>query len=99
MRIRTYGYLANRHRRRKLALCRRFLGVGEPSAKEFQADAPEPEAAKIEPDAADSEPEVRRCPACRVGRLRMIETFERSPRCRDHLSLPSHDVIPFADSS
>ena len=32
MRIRTYGFLANRHRRAKLALCRRLINAAEAHA-------------------------------------------------------------------
>ncbi len=31
MRIRHYGYLANRHRQQKLATCRRLLGAATPT--------------------------------------------------------------------
>ena len=97
MRIRHYGYLANRHRRHKLATCRRLLGVLEPAATEIQAEDPE-----IQPAATGCEPEATtRCPACRTGRLRVIETFERQPRRCGHplKPLPPQIVIPIANSS
>jgi len=95
MRIRHYGYLANRHRRQKLATCRRLLGVLEPAATE--AEDPQ-----VKPTTDSGEPETAiRCPACRIGRLLVIETFQRRPRsCRELLQpLPPPIVIPFADSS
>jgi hypothetical protein len=97
MRIRSYGYLANRFRREKLAACRRSLGVSEAAVTDVEA------AALVLEDSnspADGETEAaRRCPACRRGRLRLIETFERRPRCWGHLLLPLLDHVPFADSS
>lgn len=96
MRIRSYGYLANRYRREKLATCRRLLGVCEPAVTAIDSAA----AAVQDSPAADSETEViRRCPACRTGRLRVIETFERRPRRCGDLLLPPPDNVPFADSS
>ena len=95
MRIRHYGYLANRHRRQKLATCRRLLGVLEPAV----TDAEDPE---VQPFAAGCETEATtRCPACRTGRLRVIETFERRPRRCGELSQPRPPqiIIPFQDSS
>jgi len=95
MRIRHYGYLANRHRQQKLATCRRLLDVLEPAAKATE----EPE---IKPTSRDCEAEtVILCPACRTGRLRTVETFERRSRSCRELSqrLPSLTHIPFDDSS
>lgn len=95
MRIRHYGYLANRHRREKLATCRRLLGVLEPTATPT-------EESEIKPASGDCESETAiLCPACRTGRLRIVETFERRSRSCRELSqqLPPQIVIPFADSS
>jgi hypothetical protein len=95
MRIRHYGYLANRHRREKLATCRRLLGVLESASTET-------EDSQVKPTTEGGEPETLiRCPACQIGRLRVIETIERRPRgCRElSQPLPPPIVIPFADSS
>ena len=95
MRIRHYGYLANRHRRQKLTTCRRLLGVLEPAP----AAAEDPQVKPI-PDGGEPETAIR-CPACQIGRLRVIETFERRSRSCRELSepLPPLIAIPFADSS
>ena len=94
MRIRQYGYLANRHRRQKLATCRHLLGVLEPAVP---AEDPQ-----VKPTVPDCETETKiPCPVCRTGRMLVIETFERRPRRRSHLStpLPPPVVTPFEDSS
>lgn len=95
MRIRHYGYLANRHRQQKLATCRRLLGVLEPAPATGQDLPGKPETV------ADESGIAIRCPACRIGQLRVIETFERRSRgCRELLHPPPPPiVIPFADSS
>jgi hypothetical protein len=69
VRIRHYGFLANRVCREKLALCRKLLGVGM---------APEPAAADsgLEPErTAEGEPAAHACPICGVGRMIIVETL------------------------
>ena len=62
MRIRYYGFLANRHRREQLARARELL------------TAPVAEPAN-ETASADSGPQ-HRCPLFRQGLMLLIETFE-----------------------
>ena len=62
VRIRYYGFLANRHRREQLARARELL------------TAPVAEPAN-ETASADSAPQ-HRCPLCRQGLMLLIETFE-----------------------
>ena len=97
MRIRHFGYLANRHRRQKLATCRRLLGVVPPSATEVQSQDPD---VKPSEDACQTE-STTRCPACQKGRMRVIETFERRPRrgCCSSPGLPRNSGTPIKDSS
>jgi hypothetical protein len=97
MRIRHYGYLANRHRRQKLATCRHLLGAATPMKPE--ADAKQTDGQTCEPDR-----EMERtipCPACQTGRMRIVDTFERLPRrgCGRSDRLPPRSDIPFQDSS
>ncbi|MEN6495883.1 MAG: IS91 family transposase [Thermoguttaceae bacterium] len=97
MRIRHYGYLANRHRREKLAICRRLLGGGAPT--ESPADQEPPVTASCQQgDAAEG---TIRCPVCKTGRMRTIETFERLPRRGPGPAkpLPARPPIPLEDSS
>jgi hypothetical protein len=97
MRIRHYGYLANRHRRQKLATCRRLLGVALPTKPE--ADVKRTDGQPCEHD-CEMEMTIP-CPACKTGRMRIVERFERLPRrgCARSLSLPLRSDIPFQDSS
>jgi hypothetical protein len=74
MRIRYYGFLANRHRREKLALCRRLLGL---------ADHPTPcvpETPKREGDESVNTDPSTLCPVCKKGRMVELETIHPQPR-------------------
>lgn len=89
MRIRHYGYLANRHRRQKLEICRRLLGV---AAKEAPAEVEQPD---NDCCVEGQETEVTiPCPACKTGRLRIVHTFDRLPR---HCGRPSELLLPRCD--
>jgi hypothetical protein len=73
VRIRHYGFLANRVCREKLALCRTLLGI-----------ATTPEAATSEPssEAKETLEEVTAaevCPSCGVGRMVSIATLPAIP--------------------
>lgn len=76
MRIRHYGYLANRHRQRKLEICRRILGGAAPGESGRPAGQSE-----FGPDEDCCQAETAPlCPVCKTGRMHTIETFERLPR-------------------
>jgi hypothetical protein len=60
VRIRQFGFLANRARREKLALCRRLLGV---------APAPTDTAVMVERDDNAAEPRRKPCPICKTGHM------------------------------
>ena len=64
VRIRQFGFLANRARRQKLALCRALLGA-----------VPLAQASGKVNEQAD-----RRCPVCKIGRMVLIGTVARIPR-------------------
>ncbi len=69
VRIRHYGFLANRMRHDKLALCRALLGVKstpEPMASEASGEPKEPR----EPQTGTSV-----CPCCGVGRMVIIDVL------------------------
>jgi hypothetical protein len=73
VRIRHYGFLANRVCREKLALCRALLGA---------ATAPEPDA--VEPVSApegtiEGPPAAPVCPACGEGRMVIVATLRAIP--------------------
>jgi Putative transposase/Transposase zinc-binding domain len=66
VRVRHYGLLANRGREEKLRACRRLL-LAEP--------------ARIR-QAAGEEEQMRRCPVCGEGQMRVVETIGRQPTAR-----------------
>ena len=73
MRIRYYGFLSNRNRKEKLALCRELIT----HSKELQSNNVE------SPDRTVSEPQehedIDRCPTCKEGRMRLVETIKPDP--------------------
>ena len=77
-RIRYYGFLANRYRAEKLALCRQLLQTPPPAPN-----------VEVKKDYRDRYEEItgvslKTCPLCRHGTMIVIETFEcaasREPR-------------------
>jgi hypothetical protein len=79
MRIRHFGFLAHGHRAEKLQLCRRLLNVGQ---------TPDTEPAI---DHRTTEEAVDVCPACKEGRMVIIETFERQ---RTKAATPAAEKLP-----
>jgi hypothetical protein len=61
VRIRQYGFLANRARKEKLALCRTLLNA--------------PPVSPIAADTRDRKPEKKRCPVCETGHMILIHVF------------------------
>jgi len=68
VRIRQFGFLANRVRKQKLEQCRDLLGVGTLSPSIDSDDSPN----------AETE-DVHRCPICKLGRLIIIELLRAQP--------------------
>ncbi len=68
VRIRHYGFLANRVCQEKLARCRELLGVA-PVAEV----TPDPSAAPEE--TTEGQPEAHVCPCCGQGRMVIVETL------------------------
>jgi hypothetical protein len=95
MRIRHYGFLANRYRQQKLQTCRRLLGCDEPAQAQRGAEqAP----SQVSAETAETETVIC-CPVCKTGRLRIVDTFLRLPRRCDQ-PLPLRLVnVPHQDSS
>jgi len=69
VRIRQFGFLANRVRKKKMALCRSLL-----AAQSTALDAAPMFQAGVIPEI---EPQCRRCPICKVGRLIVVEIVPR----------------------
>jgi hypothetical protein len=73
VRIRHYGFLANRHRAEKVQHCRALLATPVP------APAPAAEAPALEA-ATHPEPDIgHRCPACKQGRMVIVEEVTPNP--------------------
>ena len=68
VRIRQFGFLANRFRKQKLELCRALLGAPTRSPIIASDDRPN---AQIE--------DAHRCPICQLGRLIIIELLSAQP--------------------
>ena len=102
VRIRHYGFLANRRRQAKIALCRSLLGVGQ--ITESATDAMPAATPSIEPrdHCIASDPKSRICPACQASRLVRLDTLERWPRpplYGHRTKRPQHQAVPTADTS
>ena len=67
VRIRQFGFLANRVRKGKLELCRTLLAVREP-ATPIGSDGAGPDL-----------PDAHACPVCKTGRLIVIELLRAEP--------------------
>jgi hypothetical protein len=80
-RIRYYGFLANRHRKQKLAAIRTLLGAANSNAP----IDPTPQATIL----SEAEP-AKSCPACRTGRIRKVTDLlpASPPHLRWLLPLP-----------
>jgi Putative transposase/Transposase zinc-binding domain len=81
VRIRHFGFLANRCRRQKISLCRKLLDVALPT---------KPHGSNPRDDSLTTEQEAKpidRCPVCKVGRLRLVEILlPEAPRVARHVS-------------
>jgi hypothetical protein len=88
VRIRQFGFLANRVRKKKLVLCRSLLNTQSPVANPSTTAAPDA-------DSKVPDQESHRCPICKLGRLLLAEmippdriahrmlTFCRTPQLQD----------------
>ena len=81
VRIRHFGFLANRCRRQKISLCRKLLDVALPT---------KPQGSNPRDDSLTTEQEAKpidRCPVCKVGRLRLVEILlPEAPMVASHVS-------------
>jgi len=73
MRIRYYGFLANRKRREKIALCRRLLGLGDKPS----ISPPQPVQEGL--DAPSQLDDFTLCPVCKKGHMINVETIQPQP--------------------
>lgn len=84
-RIRYYGFLGNRHRKEKLARCRKLLGMARADAQA------EPEGSADYRDKVEKLTRVslRECPTCHQGQMVCVEILQPT----------SSHIIPFSDTS
>jgi hypothetical protein len=68
MKIRHYGFMANRFRTKKHVQCRRLLQLPDATPLE-----PSPEASQDSASSPAADSQARRCPQCGQGRLHVIE--------------------------
>ena len=89
VRIRYYGYMANRRRGENLRRCRQLLSQGKSPQTEKRPEK--------DPSAAPGEDLAACCPECRQGRMRIIDRWERqrSP----HIELLIQGAIVYQDTS
>jgi hypothetical protein len=72
-RIRYYGFLGNRYREQKLALCRRLLGMQMPAQQ--NTASPKDYRDRYEELTGRS---LHQCPHCRQGRMLIVEVLPKS---------------------
>ena len=72
VRIRYYGFMANCHRKEKLALCQRLIAETQPSRQL----PPPAEASPEPPHTTTKETLERKCPFCSTGHLQFIRELE-----------------------
>jgi len=65
-RIRYYGFLGNRHRKKKLERCRQLLGMAPPNQSSSEPAIPEDYRDRYERLTGSS---LRECPICHRGRM------------------------------
>jgi hypothetical protein len=84
-RLRYYGFMANRHRREKLARCRMLLGMtSAPTASTVPPSIP----GYRERHEALTGRSLIQCPACRTGQMRTVAHFRPSVRAPPRFAAP-----------
>ena len=96
VKIRYYGFMANRCRRKSLQLCRQLLGQSQAAEAEQAKELPAPPAPDVEPV---SETVAVRCPVCREGHMRIIGRLQRPRHPRERSRDPPNRTTDYHDSS
>jgi len=81
VRIRHYGFLANRHRKEKLARCRELIRFTEDRQPASGAEAAAPSDILADLQAGDPK-RPGSCPMCGTGEMVLIEILKPIPGCR-----------------
>jgi len=71
--IRYYGFLSNRNRKERIALCRKLLGLPEKPSLSV------PEASGKEINESEDDHPAMLCPVCKKGRMVEVETIRHDP--------------------
>lgn len=93
VKIRYYGFMANRCRRENLARCRALLGKPDKPAEEPPKEQPLPIT-----EERDEMPKIR-CPQCQQGRMQIIARFDRQRQPWKPLLAPLVPTIIPPDTS
>jgi hypothetical protein len=72
VRIRHYGFLANRCRSERLDCCRKLLACSANQATSFEPP-------NIIPDQCEADRQSELCPVCREGRMKILKKLEPEP--------------------
>ena len=98
VRIRSYGLLSNRNRKRNLARCRELLGATTQASPDHACPAPGTTPAAVDGPRSRDE---RQCPICGRGRLLLIER-RRRPTCQQLMARQTFPALtrttPLSDS-
>ncbi|MGH9891508.1 MAG: IS91 family transposase [bacterium] len=86
-RIRHYGFLANRVRKDRIALCRTLLGAPQTALSEGQ-----PQSSDDTPDPSETPQPDPLCPACKEGRLTYVRELSRDSNAAFALLPWIHDT-------
>jgi len=96
VKIRYYGFMANRFRKANIAHCRALLGQSPTAKVELPSESEaSPTAASAAEDATKDTTSPGQCPACKEGRMHVIARIERP-------AWPSQSPVPcphFQDTS
>jgi len=92
VKIRYYGFMANRCRRENLARCRKLLGHAPAATPEGQ-----PEQIVLTAEATDETPKVR-CPVCKEGSMRIIGRLDQQQVLQGNSLARSPPAIPPPDT-
>jgi hypothetical protein len=98
VKIRYYGFMANRYRKKNIAHCRALINQLPAAAAAEVSAVSEVSTAVLTSDTKDAATEPispGKCPACGEGCMRIIARFDRPSRLHAHLSLfPSRTQSP-----
>ena len=93
VKIRYYGFMANRHRTENLARCRELLGKPATARGENQVDLPLPTT-----ESAGEMPKIL-CPVCQTGHMHIIAQLDRQRRPPETWFPPSVPSVVPPDTS